>query len=107
LRPLRGSYFVSSCLQASRISAAAVNERRGRISEVETVAFLRRLDRMRIAIDRDPVEGDVLALARRHRLSAYDAVYLELARRLMRPLLTLDKPLARAAAAEGVPGDRN
>jgi predicted nucleic acid-binding protein len=84
-----------------------VNERRGRISEVETTAFLRRLDRMRIAIDREPVESDVLALARRHRLSVYDAVYLELARRLMTPLLTLDKLLARAAAAEGVPGDGN
>ncbi len=80
-----------------------VNERRGRISEPETMVFLRRLERMAISVDHGPVESEVLGLARRHRLTVYDSVYLELARRLALPLLTLDKALARAAAAEGVP----
>ena len=43
-----------------------------------------------------------LALARAHRLSFYDATYLELARRLDLPLATFDLPLRRAAAAERV-----
>ena len=41
-------------------------------------------------------------LARNHRLSVYDAAYLELALREGIPLATLDAGLRRAAAAEGV-----
>lgn len=41
-------------------------------------------------------------LAMRHSLTLYDALYLELARRLSLPLATYDKALLRAAAAEGV-----
>lgn len=44
----------------------------------------------------------VLALADKHKLSAYDATYLELALRLDMPLLTLDKNLLKAAKDEGL-----
>lgn len=44
----------------------------------------------------------VLVLAREHRISFYDAVYLELAMRRGFPLATLDAALAVAAAADGV-----
>jgi predicted nucleic acid-binding protein len=40
-------------------------------------------------------------LAERHRLSAYDACYLELAMRRKLPLATLDKDLIKAAKAVG------
>ena len=46
--------------------------------------------------------GDTLQLARRYRLSAYDASYLELALRLSLPLATLDEDLRRAAEKAGV-----
>jgi predicted nucleic acid-binding protein len=42
-----------------------------------------------------------MKLARHHRLSVYDAAYLELATRLRLPLATLDAALGRAARAEG------
>ena len=42
-------------------------------------------------------------LSRRHRLTFYDASYLELAQREGIPLATLDKELVTAARAEGVP----
>jgi predicted nucleic acid-binding protein len=45
----------------------------------------------------------VLSLARAHRLSAYDAAYLELALRRGLPLATLDDKLRAAASALGVP----
>jgi predicted nucleic acid-binding protein len=45
---------------------------------------------------------DATQLADRHRLSVYDAAYLELALRRNLPLATLDADLSRAAAAEGV-----
>ena len=79
-----------------------VNERRRRIAESDTAAFLLNLSRLRVRLDRLP-EGDaVLRLARTHRLSVYDAAYLELARREGLPLATLDAGLRRAAAGEGV-----
>lgn len=46
----------------------------------------------------DPVH--LLATAARHGLTAYDAAYLVLAAALQAPLLTFDKRLADAAAAE-------
>jgi predicted nucleic acid-binding protein len=78
-----------------------VNERRGRIAEGDTAAFLRSLSRLGIAIDHSPDEGHVLTLARRHRLTVYDASYLELSLREGLPLATLDEALARAARGEG------
>jgi predicted nucleic acid-binding protein len=42
-------------------------------------------------------------LAERHRLTTYDAAYLELALRLALPLATLDEALRRAAVAERLP----
>jgi predicted nucleic acid-binding protein len=80
-----------------------VSERRGRLTEADTAAFLRRLARLGVTVDRSPEEAGVLALARRHRLTVYDASYLELAQREALPLATLDTELARAARAEGVP----
>jgi predicted nucleic acid-binding protein len=80
-----------------------VNERRGRKSESQTTLFLVRLATLPILIDRSPNEADVLTLARRHRLTVYDAAYLELARRRREPLATLDRQLAAAASAESVP----
>lgn len=46
---------------------------------------------------------DILQLAHRHRLTLYDAAYLELAHRRRLPLATLDADLRAAALAEGVP----
>ena len=47
--------------------------------------------------------GATLHLANRHRLTLYDAAYLELALRRSLPLATLDEDLRRAARAEKIP----
>ena len=80
-----------------------VNERRGRLTESDTAAFLRGLVRLPVTLDRSPKETDVLGLARHHRLTVYDAAYLELARREGAPLATLEAALATSARAERVP----
>ena len=80
-----------------------VNERRGRISEADATAFLQDLRRLAVLFDRDPDETTVLMLARRHKLTVYDASYLELALRLGLPLASLDRELREAATACGVP----
>jgi len=46
---------------------------------------------------------DALALAERHRLTVYDALYLQLALDVEGEIATLDRPLSRAAKASGVP----
>jgi predicted nucleic acid-binding protein len=80
-----------------------VAERRGRVTEQQTARFLREILHFAITLDNSPSETSVLALARRHRLTVYDAAYLELALREDLPLATLDTALARAARAEAVP----
>ena len=79
-----------------------VSERRGRISEADTAAFLRSLSRLGVTVDRAPEEPELLSLSRRLRLTVYDATYLELARREGLPLATLDADLIRAARTENV-----
>ncbi len=79
-----------------------VNERRGRIDQTESTRFLMRLRSLRLMQDVAHDEDAVMALARKHGLSAYDAAYLETALRRGDSLATLDKNLAKAAAVEGV-----
>jgi len=79
-----------------------VNERRRRITESDTASFLQNLSLLRFRVDQAPDENAALRLARAHRLSVYDAVYLELAQREGLPLATLDADLRQAAASEGV-----
>ena len=84
-------------------SALLAAERRGRIRADEIDDRLRFLQELPVRTDAEPNLGDAFALARTRRLSFYDALYLELARRRGAALATLDAALARAAAAEGVP----
>ena len=79
-----------------------VNERRGRIDQAGSARFLMRLRDLRLLQDDAHDEDTVIALARKHGLSAYDAAYLETALRRGDRLATLDRDLANAATAEGV-----
>ena len=79
--------------------------RRGRIASGEWPRICTSLEALPIEID--PVSmsrawGAVLALAHEHRLSGYDATYLELAVGMQLPLATLDQALGAAARAEGL-----
>ena len=80
-----------------------VNERRRRISEQLSAGFLHELSQIATTVDVAPDSDHVMMLARKHRLTVYDAGYLELALREALPLATLDVALADAARAEGVP----
>lgn len=80
-------------------------ERKGMVSLSQTAAFLAELDSAEIETDADSPrqrQSVVLALARAHRLTAYDATYLELALRKGVPLATFDTQLADAARTAGV-----
>ncbi len=78
------------------------NERRGRLDAEKTSQALALLAGLPIQQDHRPDEASILRLARQHRLTIYDAAYLELAIRENVPLATLDIALAKATTAEGV-----
>jgi predicted nucleic acid-binding protein len=83
-------------------NALLMNERRARLDPSQIAAILAHLARLPIALDREPAGDAVLALARAHRLTFYDAAYLELALRRDAPLATLDRRLGAAARAATV-----
>lgn len=91
-------------LEAANVIARA--EARGLVAEARSHAFVALLGRLNIVVDPATAVhalGETLNLARRYRLSAYDAAYLELALRTGSTLATLDADLARAAGSAGVP----
>ena len=98
-----GSRTWRSCLLWFEVrNILIVSERRQRVTEAETRAFLQRLAAFPNTEDHAPDEEEVMRLARLHKLTVYDAAYLELARREGAPLATLDDALAAAARKEGV-----
>jgi predicted nucleic acid-binding protein len=87
------------------VNALLTAERRGRIQSADAARFLRLVRALPIVIDptaRSRAFADTHRLAQKHRLTAYDGAYLELAVRLAVPLATLDGPLRAAATAEGI-----
>jgi predicted nucleic acid-binding protein len=80
----------------------ALGERRKRATQEQTAGFIAFLSQLPIGLDSLPDDEQVMALARKHGLTFYDAAYLELAQREGVALATLDKELVTAARAEGV-----
>ena len=86
-------------------NALTVALRRSRISATDRADALADLAHLDIAIDDETEQHAWTAavrLADLHRLSVYDAAYLELAQRKRLPLATLDRALKRAAMDTGV-----
>ena len=90
-------------LEAANVVAKA--EAKGLLVEARSQAFIVLLGRLNIVTDGATATHaltDTLHLARRYKLSAYDAAYLELALRTGSSLATLDVDLEKAANAAGV-----
>lgn len=90
-------------LEAANVVARA--EAKGLLTEARSQAFVTTLMRLNITTDKATAShalSDTLNLARRYRLSAYDAAYLELALREGLPMATLDADLEKAARKAGV-----
>jgi predicted nucleic acid-binding protein len=83
-------------------NALLMNERRNRISPQQVSDTLTASRALRITIDAQHDEAQILSLARRFDLTVYDAAYLEVAFRRSLPLATLDRRLWQAALALGV-----
>ncbi|MEQ1579249.1 MAG: type II toxin-antitoxin system VapC family toxin [Steroidobacteraceae bacterium] len=90
-------------LEVANVIAKA--EQKGLLVEAQSEAFLEMLAGLDIDVDSDTVAtalSDTLQIARRYRLSAYDASYMELSLRSGIPLATLDQDLNKAARRAGI-----
>jgi predicted nucleic acid-binding protein len=90
-------------LEVANVIARA--EVKGIVTEARSSAFLEMLAGVDIEADSATFAqalSDTLQLARRYKLSSYDASYLELALRLGAPLATLDEDLQKAAKKAGI-----
>ena len=97
--------FVPALWPVETTNALLVATRRGRIAKEEWPAIRGHLDAL--PIDVDPISASrtwsaVLDLANTYGISAYDAMYLELAVRMRMPLATLDQHLRAAGRSAGV-----
>ncbi len=95
--PVLWRYEVSAVLARAQIT--------GTLAPSKVAAFLEDLGALNIMIDADGADRiltDVHQLAVTHRLTSYDAAYLELALRRRLKLATLDEDLVRACKVAGV-----
>jgi predicted nucleic acid-binding protein len=106
LKALKGSQALDPSLLALEIANVIVKvESRGIVTEADAQRFIALLGRLNIVTDQATAAhalGDTLNIARRFKLSAYAAAYLELALRTGLPLATLDTDLTKVATTAGV-----
>ena len=85
-------------------NALVMSERKNRLQSIEVDLLLDLVARFPVEVDfAVNVVRDVSPIARRWRLTMYDALYLELADRLHLPIATFDRELASAAGGFGLP----
>ncbi len=98
--------FVPSIWPLEVVNVLLVAERRKRLGAADSIRFITLLSQLPIVVDHERSEtimADLLALARVHNLSSYDAAYLDLSMRKGLPLATLDARLIEAAKRVNVP----
>ena len=80
-------------------------EKSRRIPADRVVEFIATIADLRVELDNEAPQrafSHLLPLCRAHKLTSYDAIYLDLAVRRRLPLATLDEPLRKAARKLGV-----
>ncbi|MCX7114407.1 MAG: type II toxin-antitoxin system VapC family toxin [Gammaproteobacteria bacterium] len=85
-------------------NALLVGERRSIVTEAQVLNYLSTLSDLPIVTDNELIStrrDGVMSLARQHKLSAYDAVYLDLALRHHAVLATFDGKLSTAMQDAG------
>lgn len=84
-------------------NALLAAQRKGRLGRGQRLEILEQAAQLALRTDSSVADMQALgAIAERRGLTVYDAAYLELAQRMAFDLITLDKALGAAAAAEGL-----
>lgn len=90
-RRCSGSSCETCCWRTSAVNGSRLTQ---------TAAALNLVQELPLRLDGQADSDTTLQLARAHRLTIYDAAYLELAVRRHLPLVTFDAALAEAARSE-------
>jgi predicted nucleic acid-binding protein len=101
----RDGAFAPAIWPLEALNGLLMAERRGRIGPEMRASLVSGLRELPVELDEETTDQaweTTADLAARHRLTVYDATYLELAMRRRLPLATLDRALRDAAAREGV-----
>ncbi|MDB5472377.1 MAG: DNA-binding protein [Caulobacter sp.] len=99
------SALIPSLTRTEVANVLVMAERRGRISTAQVGAFLLQFDALPLRMDAPPNASTldaIVSLARREKLTVYDATYLELALRHGAMVATKDQQLAAAARNLGL-----
>ncbi len=86
-------------------NALLMAQRRGRLTEKEVDRLLSVIAELPVEIEPGALDerlGAIMSLARKLELTSYDAAYLELAKRRMIPLATVDLRLRKASARTAI-----
>ncbi|HEX7159317.1 MAG TPA: type II toxin-antitoxin system VapC family toxin [Edaphobacter sp.] len=97
--------FVPAHWPTEVLSALLQGKRRNRISDPEIDRFLRDLASFRVVIEESHSSArmqELRTLAEKHNLTAYDAAYLDLAKRYSLAMATFDQRLLQACSAESI-----
>ena len=87
------------------VNALLVGEKKKRLQRTQSLWILEKLQKLPISVDDfkpNRLMSEILTLSGKHKLSAYDGAYLELALRLNLPLSTRDKALTTSAVGAGI-----
>jgi predicted nucleic acid-binding protein len=101
-----GAAFVPQHWWLEVANGLLIAERRKRVSRADASRSLELVGSLPVATDDGTASragGETMALARQHKLSVYDAAYLDLAITTGSGLATADRALAQAATDSGVP----
>ena len=102
---LDGCAVVPSLWFLEVANVATLAEQKGVLKVLDRVRFIKLLGDLRKHVDHPTGEriwGEVYELSLKHKLTSYDARYLELAKRMNLPLASQDGDLKAAAKKEGV-----
>ena len=103
---VRSNALVPQLWHVEIANAMLIGIRRNSLALDNARQYLAMLLRSTVTVDGETLTRawtDTLELGAKHGLTGYDAAYFELAVRKRVPLATLDRQLARACEAEGVP----
>jgi predicted nucleic acid-binding protein len=105
IRVIQNGAHVPFIFPAEFANGLTMAVRRGRIEKADRAVALDRVSNvLKIVHDTEGAAhvDAAIALADFYQLTVYDAIYLELAKRMRLPLATLDKNLAQASHRAGV-----
>ncbi len=102
---LKQNAYVPSLWPYELSNALFIAEKNGRIKEADSVSFISSLKDLSLFVENnsyDNITKDILAISREHKITVYDASYIELALRKNLDMASFDKKLNAVCRKIGI-----